>query len=352
MTEIISKLQQSLPVNTAILLYDETARRYVTGFPSSLGYVFILPKKVTALFDSRYIEAAAAGVFEEIEVCLLKNLQQQGQTLLEGISKLYVETTLSVRQLHAFQKLFTVPVEGAEWATFAIEQARTVKTEWELAQICRAQQYAEQAFEQVLPFIKPGVTEQQIAAELEYRMKLCGSEDVAFQTIAVTGAKTALPHGVPGSQRVQKGDFVTVDFGAVCNGYRSDMTRTVAVGFATDEMKNIYDTVLAANLAAEKTVRAGVACSAVDAAARDCIQNAGYGENFGHGTGHGVGLEIHEAPTVGPKNNQLLVPGQVITVEPGIYLPGKFGVRIEDMLFVTKNGANNLTNTKKSLIIL
>lgn len=352
MVETILKLQQKLQKNTAILLCTEAARRYVTGFHSSLGYVFITSEKTTALFDSRYIEAATAGVFEGIEVLLLKNLQQQGQALLEGVSKLLVETTLSVREFRAFQKLFSVPVEEAEWVTATVEQAREIKTEWELSQICQAQQYAEQAFEQVLHFIKPGVTERQIAAELEYCMKRCGSEDAAFQTITVAGSKTSLPHGVPGNQKVAKGDFITMDFGAVSKGYRSDMTRTVAVGFATDEMKNVYDTVLAANLAAEKVVAAGVLCSTVDAAARNLIKNAGYGDCFGHGTGHGVGLDIHEAPTVGPKNSQPLAAGQIITVEPGIYLPGKFGVRIEDMLFVTKNGANNLTNTKKSLIIL
>lgn len=352
MQAILKKLQQALPKGTAALLITETARRYATDFPSSLGYVFVTQGEITALFDSRYIEAAKAKISPEITVLQLKSLKEQGAALLKGSTALYTEVGITVAQLNRLGRLFGIPVKGAAFVDDLILNARAVKSQWELEQIEKAQRFAEQAFEQVLGFIRPGVTERQIAAELEYRMKLCGSDDMSFETIAITGQKTSLPHGVPGDKAVQSGDFVTMDFGATCNGYHSDMTRTVAVGTPSEKMRRVYETVLKANLAAEEKAAAGVPCKAVDGAARAVIEAAGYGSCFGHSTGHGVGLEIHEAPTVGPNNDRLLQAGEVITAEPGIYLPGEFGVRIEDMLFVTKNGAKNLTNTKKSLIIL
>jgi Xaa-Pro aminopeptidase len=211
---------------------------------------------------------------------------------------------------------------------------------------------AEKAFLEVLNFIREGVTEIQIAAELEYRMKLAGSKAPSFGTIVVSGENSSMPHGVPGSRVIRAGDFITMDFGAVYNGYRSDMTRTVAVGFATDEMQKVYETVLKANLAAIEAVREGVTAASVDLAARNVIKDAGYGEFFTHSTGHGVGLEVHETPTVSFKNENKLCSGQVITIKPGIYKIGKFGVRIEDMVVVTKNGCNNLTKAEKSLIII
>ena len=184
-------------------------------------------------------------------------------------------------------------------------------------------------------------------------MKLYGAEKIAFETIAISGKNTSMPHGVPTDKKVESGDFVTMDFGAVINGYCSDMTRTVAVGFATDEMKQVYETVLQAQKAAESAAKAGVFCRDVDAAARDIISSAGYGEYFCHSTGHGVGLEIHEMPALSPKAGELkLRAGQVVTDEPGIYLPEKFGVRIEDMLQIQKNGCKNLTKAEKHLIIL
>ena len=205
----------------------------------------------------------------------------------------------------------------------------------------------------MLDFIKVGKSEREIAAFLEYRMKIYGAEKIAFETIAVSGENSSMPHGVPTDKRVENGDFITLDFGAVINGYCSDMTRTVAVGFATDEMQQVYNTVLQAQQKVIDIVSTGVLCSEADKAARDIIEAAGYGEYFNHSTGHGVGLEIHETPTLSKKSGSIkLRAGQIVTDEPGIYLPGKFGVRIEDMLLVQKNGCKNLTKAPKHLIIL
>jgi Xaa-Pro aminopeptidase len=178
------------------------------------------------------------------------------------------------------------------------------------------------------------------------------AEALSFDTIAVSGKNSSMPHGVPSDKAVEDGDFITMDFGAVVDGYHSDMTRTVAVGFVTDEQRLVYDTVLKAQCASLDVIRAGVSCFDADKAARDVIVNAGYGEYFGHGTGHGVGVEIHESPNLSPRSISVLETGNIVTVEPGIYLPGKFGVRTEDMVFVTADGCENLTKSQKSLIVL
>ena len=204
----------------------------------------------------------------------------------------------------------------------------------------------------MLTFLRPGVTEREAALEIEFYMRRHGAEGVAFDLIVITGAKTSMPHGVPGEEKIQPGDFVTMDTGAVVNGMHSDMTRTVAIGHADDEMRQVYHTVLKAQQNAIAAVHAGVACKAVDFAARSVIEQAGYGEYFGHSTGHSVGLEIHESPAFSPRSEAIAQENMVITVEPGIYLPGKFGVRIEDMVRVTQNGCEDLTNAKKELIVL
>ena len=183
-------------------------------------------------------------------------------------------------------------------------------------------------------------------------MKLRGAEDISFSLITITGKKTSLPHGVPSNDIVREGDFFTIDFGAMYEGYHSDTTRTVAIGSATDKMREIYDIVLQAQLKALEAIKPGVKCSDVDKTARDIITDAGYGKYFGHSTGHGVGLDIHELPYVSSRSDAVLQPNMVITDEPGIYLPGEFGVRIEDMLCVTENGYHNFVNLPKELIIL
>ena len=179
-----------------------------------------------------------------------------------------------------------------------------------------------------------------------------GAQALSFETIAVGGVNSSMPHGVPSEYRIQSGDFVTMDYGAVVGGYHSDMTRTVAVGEVDEERKNVYDIVLRAQRAALDFLRPGVACMEADRAARELITREGYGNDYRHGTGHGVGIEIHEQPVLSPASKQVLAPGHVVTVEPGIYLPGRFGVRIEDMAFLTQDGCENLTNAPKDLIVL
>ena len=183
-------------------------------------------------------------------------------------------------------------------------------------------------------------------------MKRMGSEEPSFNTIAITGKKTSMPHGEPGNVKVQNGDFVTMDFGAVCNGYHSDMTRTDAVGKPTEQMKRVYNIVLDANKKVLENLKEGLSTFDADKIARDVIKKSGYGKEFSHSLGHGVGLMIHELPNLSPKSKDILKENQVVTVEPGIYIPGNFGVRIEDMAVILKNGCNNLTKSSKSLIIL
>ncbi len=233
-----------------------------------------------------------------------------------------------------------------------IDGLRMKKTEYEVQAVTKAQRIAEKALDHILGFIKEGVTEREIALELDFFMLKNGAEDISFETIAISGANTSKPHGVPTDKRVQNGDFITMDYGAVINGYHSDMTRTVAVGEVGDEQVKIYNTVLQAQLKALSVLKAGIKCADADAAARDLIKAEGYGDYFRHSTGHGVGLEIHAKPNLSPLSKQVLEVGNIVTVEPGIYIPGKFGVRIEDMATITKNSCVNLTKSTKELVKL
>ncbi len=227
-----------------------------------------------------------------------------------------------------------------------------MKTEDEVEKIIAAQRIAEKAFEHILGFIKPGKTEKEVRLELEYYMLSHGADDLSFETIAVAGVKTSMPHGVPGDNVIKSGDFVTMDYGALVDGYHSDMTRTVAVGDITDEQIKVYAAVLEAQLAGLNSLHNGISGVDADKAARGVIEKAGYDDCFGHGTGHGVGVEIHEAPTLSPRSKHVLKTGHVVTVEPGIYVPGKFGVRIEDMALITDDGCRILTDCPKELIVI
>ena len=232
-------------------------------------------------------------------------------------------------------------------------ELRECKTEEEIGKIEQAQAIAEAAFAHILEYIHEGVTEREVALELEFYMRRAGATRAAFDIIVAAGASGSVPHAIPSDEPIRRGDLVTMDFGAVVDGYHSDMTRTVAVGEVSERQKLVYDTVLRAQKASLAVLKAGVSCVEGDAAARRVIEEAGFGQHFGHGTGHGVGLEIHEEPRLSPRaGEKLLRVGQVVTVEPGIYLPGECGVRIEDMALITKEGCRNLTHAPKELICL
>lgn len=338
----------------ALLLTDELDRLYATGFHTSDGAVFILPDKAYFITDSRYIEAAREAV-KEAEVIECTSADPQPAILKRLIAENGVteigaqDESLSYSEYLRLEKALETRFVPAQGITATL---RRIKEQYEVNNIVTAQRIAEKALDNVLGYIKPGLTEKDIAAELEYRMTKAGAEGLAFETICVAGANSSRPHGVPGSYKLQKGDFITMDFGCKIGGYCSDMTRTVALGSVTDEMRRVYDTVLEAQLAGIAKFHAGVVGKEVDLAARKVIEDAGYGEYFGHGFGHSVGLYIHEAPNANLRETGPLPAGAVVTAEPGIYLPGQFGVRIEDMILVRENGSVNLTEAPKNLIIL
>ena len=232
-----------------------------------------------------------------------------------------------------------------------LRDLRVIKTPEEIQKIKAAQRITDAAFTHILRRIRPGVTEREIALEIEFFMRREGADGVAFDLIVVSGENGSLCHGVPSQKKIEKGEFITMDIGAVLDGYHSDMTRTVALGQISPEQKKVYHTVLEAQIAALGQCRPGVACGSVDKAARDIIEKD-YPGTFGHSTGHGVGVEIHEWPRFAPGDKTIARPGMVVTVEPGIYLAGRFGVRIEDMVAITETGYENLTHSPKELIQL
>lgn len=339
---------------TAVLIFTPVNRRYLTGFSSSLGYLLLTANGNYLFADGRYIEAAQKQA-SNATVLLLGDIASQLNEIFkkQGIQKVLIEVENNISTLSYLKKALDVKVLASDALSSRLKVLRSIKTSSEVDCIISAQRIAEKAFDETLNFIKEGVTEREIAAFLEYKMKCFGAEGLAFDTIVVSGKNSSMPHGVPTDKKVEKGDFITMDYGAVYGGYLSDMTRTVAVGYATDEMQKVYDTVLSAQQKVIETVKAGVSCDEADRAARDVIVGNGYGDFFTHSTGHGVGLEIHEMPGLRlGATKDLLRAGQVVTDEPGIYLPDKFGVRIEDMLLITKNGCKNLTKSEKRLIIL
>jgi len=339
---------------TAVLIITSVNRRYLTGFSSSLGYLLLTNKGNFLFVDGRYIEAAQKQA-SNATVLKLENIAEQLNKIFkeQEAQKLLIEVENDISTFTYLKKALIVKVSASAALSERLKVLRSIKTSAEVDCIIAAQQIAERAFEEILNFIRVGVTEREIAAFLEYKIKSFGSERFAFDTIVVSGKNSSMPHGVPTDKPIEAGDFITMDYGAVYGGYLSDMTRTVAVEYATDEMNEVYNTVLKAQEAVIKVVKQGITCGEADKAARQVIENAGYGEFFTHSTGHGVGLEIHEIPSLSSVATQeKLKAGQIVTDEPGIYLPEKFGVRIEDMLLIGKSGCKNLTKAEKRLIIL
>ncbi len=320
---------------------------------SSAGSILAFREKAYLLIDFRYIEKAKSLV-KNCEVILTTNFKEQATELLKKHNARIIaieSDTVTVSQLAVYKSTFEgYEIDSSNALSAAITDLRAKKSQWEIEKIITAQRIAEKSFENVLNFIKEGKTEKEIALELNNHMLKSGAEALSFDTIALTGKNSSLPHGVPGETRVKSGEFVLMDYGAVYDGYHSDMTRTICVGKPSEEMQNVYDTVLKAQEMALKAAKAGIIGNELDKIARDVISSAGYSDYFGHGLGHGVGMEIHEYPNASPSSKAILEENMIVTVEPGIYLPEKFGVRIEDMIVLRSSGAENLTKCRKNLI--
>lgn len=350
------RLFELLPDNVeSVLITSDINRRYFTGMKSSAGTVLAFRNKAYLLIDFRYIEKARETV-KTAEVIETKELYKEISALLrqEGVKNLAIEAMdVTVSRLNVMKKhLKCVDIIETDVLSNSINKLRMIKDEEEMEYIRKAQEIAESAFDDILDFIKEGVTEREIALELDRLMLEKGAEGISFDTIALAGENTSMPHGVPSDKKVKKGEFVLMDFGAVYNGYHSDMTRTVCVGTPDEEMERIYNIVLTAQEKAIAAAKAGISGKELDGIARRHICDAGYGEYFGHSLGHGVGLEIHEQPNAAPSYEKNLEKGAVITIEPGIYIAGKFGVRIEDFVILTENGCINLTKSAKNIISL
>lgn len=357
----VQQLARSLPEESggirvdAALITSFPNRLYLSGMKSSDGYVLVTREKAYCIVDFRYYEAATQAV-KDCEVVLFHKI---GDTLRELVNRHGLKGVLLEQEGISLASACRLETNLKECGAQAVKDAtldhllwemRFIKSKEEIAKISASQKITDDAFAYVLDRIHEGVTERELALEIEFFMKRQGAQDVAFDLIVVAGKKGSLCHGMPDENRVRQGDFITMDIGARLDGYHSDMTRTVALGKVNDEQKKVYELVLKAQLAAIAAVKPGAVCSEVDKAARDIIYEAGYEGCFGHATGHAVGLEIHEAPRFSIGDKTLLRPGMVMTVEPGIYLPGKFGVRIEDMVVVTEDGCRNLTRSPKELI--
>ena len=350
----LEKYLSLLDDTTGLLLTSRYSRHYCAEFDIAEGIAVVSKKGSRYFTDFRYIESAQNGI-TNMEV-LEMNKQHPYHALINeavadfGLTTLgYEEEYLTVAELNGFEeKLNAALVPMNE----KIHCFRAVKEEWELERMRKAQAITDAAFSEVLGRIKVGMTELELQAELIYCLYKNGGEGLSFDPIVVSGPNTSLPHGVAGNRVIQEGDFITMDFGVIVGGYCSDMIRTVAVGWVTDEMEKVYLTVLEAQKAGIAATRPGVVGKEVDAAARQVIIDAGYGDYFGHGYGHSLGLEVHENPSCNPREERIMEENMVCSAEPGIYLPGKFGVRIEDVVIFKQDGCEDITASPKNLIIV
>lgn len=326
--------------------------RYLTGFTGTTGLALIGLEEAFFITDFRYTEQAAkqcvgfeivknVGPILEVVADLVesKNIENLGFEESFVSFKQYVE-------LEGLLEVDLIPVSGM------VEELREIKDEEEIAIVEKACEIADKAFSHILTYIKPGMTEIQVANELDFYMRSLGASSVSFETIVASGLRSAMPHGVASEKVIEQGDMITIDFGCYYNGYVSDMTRTISLGEPSDKLREIYNVVKEAQQKVLDVAKPGMTGVELDAVARDYIASKGYGEAFGHSTGHGIGLEIHEGPNVSKLAEKAFVPGNIITNEPGIYLPGMGGVRIEDDMLVTENGIKRLTHSEKELIIL
>lgn len=337
-----------------LLLTSRYSRHYGAEFDIAEGVAIVTKKGCRYYTDSRYIESAQAGIqgFEVLEVNRENSYYDRLNAAITdfGVTKLgYEEHYLTVEELRSYESKLNAQLVPCHEKIYAF---RGVKEDWEKDRMRKAQKIADKAFLEALTRIHAGMTELEAQAELIYCMYKNGAQGLSFDPIVVSGPNTSMPHGVAGNRIIQAGDFLTMDFGVLYQGYCSDTTRTVAIGYATEEMKEVYNVVLKAQTEAIAATKAGVPGKEIDAVARKVIADAGYGPYFGHGYGHSLGLEIHENPSPNMGNNEPMPAGAVCSAEPGIYLPGKFGVRIEDVTILTENSCEDITGIPKELVIL
>ncbi|WP_333870613.1 Xaa-Pro peptidase family protein [Desulforamulus putei] len=332
-----------------ILITKPENRLYLSGFTGTTGVLLIGLETADFLTDFRYVEQVKQ---QSPHFNVVKIEQGSAFGAVAEVLRQYKSEKLFFEEEHLTVKQYRELKEhlrdiGLEPGSGLVEELRLIKDDEEISIIRRAMEIGDKAFAHILNYIKPGVSEKDLALELEFFMRRQGAAGTAFDTIIASGPRSALPHGVAGDRQLQPGDLLTMDFGALYRGYNSDMTRTVVLGEPDEKQQEIYNIVLEAQLAGLAAVREGVTARAVDEAARQIITDRGYGEYFGHGTGHGVGLAIHERPRLAAKDDTVLKAGMVVTVEPGIYLPGWGGVRIEDSILVTEEGCEILTSSPK-----
>jgi Xaa-Pro aminopeptidase len=346
------QLLASIKGHTDIFLTNDLPSiRYLTGFSGSSAWLVAGHGHCVLVTDFRYQEQCKHEVTASRTIIITKSFHDDPDVtvLLSRANTIgFAPEKLSYDQYQELKRRFVrktwVPLKSV------VRKLRLIKDPSEIKLIRKAMAITEAVFSEVLPLVKPGVREADIAAEIDYRMRKHGSPQPAFPTIVAAGWRSALPHAAPGVQKLKKGDFVVMDFGATWQGYCGDFTRTVCVGKASKKQKAIYTTVLEAQIAALAAVRPSIAGREVDGIARAVIEKAGYGRYFGHGLGHGIGLEVHEDPRLSKLSSDTLLAGMVHSVEPGIYLPSPGGVRIEDVVVVTKKGYKNLTTTSKELL--
>ncbi|MFN4213638.1 Xaa-Pro peptidase family protein [Exiguobacterium sp.] len=352
--ERVSKLQHALAANgiDGLLVTKRENIRYLSGFTGSSGVVLITAETASFITDFRYTEQAASQVkgytIVELDTSLVKSV---GDIVTrEAVKRLGIEQDdMTVGLYRTYEK--EVTAELVETSGI-VEKLRLIKDEAELKIMKEAAAIADAAFEHIQTFIRPGRTEKEVANELEMFMRAQGADSSSFDMIVASGWRSALPHGVASEKVIEAGELVTLDFGAYYKGYCSDITRTLAIGPISDELQNIYDTVLRAQLAGVAGTKAGISGIEADALTRDVIKEAGYGEYFGHSTGHGLGMEVHEAPGLSFRSETILEPGMVVTIEPGIYIAGVGGCRIEDDVVITEDGCVRLTQSPKELITI
>lgn len=348
MLDRCEKLLNSVGDGCAVFIKGFANVFYYSGFTSEDGYLLITPKERFIITDSRYFVQAGIEAPDFTLVDIRKGWADIFKLVAEDIIK-FTDNAFSVREYNA--------VKGKVNKTFVTAQdeidfPRRKKNKSEIEIIAQAEAIGDRAFSYILPKLKAGMTELEVAIEIESFMRREGATKTSFDTICASGVRSCMPHGTATNKVIEKGDFLTMDFGCVYKGYCSDMTRTVVFGEPTKKQREVYDTVLRAQREVLGNLKSDMKCVDADTVARRVILEAGYGDNFTHALGHSVGIDIHEAPVFSPKSEDLLEIGNVLSVEPGIYIDGEFGVRIEDLIAVTEDGIINLTHSPKELIII